>query len=96
MQKDKLAYTAHDYGPYVAQLNHFFDDDFPENLVPKFRYNWGQIIERRIAPLFIGEFGSPYPPDDNEINSIERTVFEHQIEYIGQVSCAGDEMRERK
>jgi len=41
VQKDKLAYTSHDYGPYVARLNHFFDDDFPENLVPKFRVQLG-------------------------------------------------------
>lgn len=89
VQPGKLAYSAHDYGPYVAPLFWFYNSTFPDNLIPLMRKNWGKVIEKGIAPVWVGEFGSFYPPNDSDLNYRERATFEQQIKYIGQVRELG-------
>lgn len=85
VQAGKLAYSAHDYGPFVAPLTWFWDPAFPKNLKYKFWDMWGQVIQRGIAPVWVGEFGSFMPPPTNDLNYRETATFKEQVAYIGEV-----------
>lgn len=86
MQKGKIAYSAHEYGPYVYdQLPQFQARNFPYNLPGVFRRYWGLILERNYRPLFVGEFGSFLPAPDSDKNRKERLAFLSLLWYIRRV-----------
>ncbi|CAI5466529.1 unnamed protein product [Closterium sp. Yama58-4] len=82
---NKLAYTAHEYGPFVY-FQKFFNKsvtpDFPRNLPKLYNHHWGFIQKKGYAPVWVGEFGSKLPPPDSELNRVERTVFFTLIKYM--------------
>lgn len=85
VQAGKIAFTAHDYGPFVAPLTWFFDPAFPKNLKEIYWSKWGQVIERGIGPVWIGEFGSFMPPPTTDLNYRETATFKEQLKYIEEV-----------
>lgn len=56
---NKLAYSAHDYGPNVYDQPWYRNKyTFPGNLEGYWKRRWGYIVEKNIAPVWIGEWGS--------------------------------------
>lgn len=88
MQPNKIAYSAHEYGPYVYQQGWFFAKDFPRSLRRIMTDRWGSVMEKGVKPVWVGEFGSFYPKPDSNLNRIERQSFETVIAYIQRVSTA--------
>jgi endoglucanase len=64
-RRDKLVYSAHEYGPGVYNQPYFSDKNFPKNLSDtlgrRLRDRWQKgfyyISRQNIAPILIGEFG---------------------------------------
>jgi aryl-phospho-beta-D-glucosidase BglC (GH1 family) len=55
----RLVYSPHEYGPSVYPESWFFAPDFPSNLPAIWNAHWGFIIQRRLAPVVVGEIGAP-------------------------------------
>lgn len=55
----KLVYSAHDYAASLFQQPWFYDSRYPANLRPIWDRFWGFIETKGIAPVLLGEFGSP-------------------------------------
>jgi hypothetical protein len=56
--QDQLVYSPHDYGPLVYAQTWFYDGFDKETLMEDVWYdNWFFIIEEKIAPLLMGEWG---------------------------------------
>jgi len=56
-QRDKLVYSAHDYGPGVYPQSWFAVADYPRNLPAIWRRHWAYLPADGIAPVLVGEFG---------------------------------------
>lgn len=54
---NQLVYSAHDYGPGVADQPWFHDSSFPANMPAIWDSYWGYISKQNIAPVIMGEFG---------------------------------------
>lgn len=57
LHPEKLVYSAHDYGPGVAQQPWFSAPDFPHNLSGIWHKHWAYLRMEHIAPVWLGEFG---------------------------------------
>lgn len=55
----RLVYSPHEYGPSVYPQSWFYAPDFPSNMPGIWNAHWGFIAEDGIAPIVIGETGSP-------------------------------------
>jgi aryl-phospho-beta-D-glucosidase BglC (GH1 family) len=55
----KLVYSPHDYPNSVYPQPWFQGDDYAANLQHVFDTQWGYIARENIAPILIGEFGTP-------------------------------------
>ena len=55
---NKLVYSVHDYPPSMAGFGWFSDSDYPNNMDDVWTNNWGYIIQKDIAPVLVGEFGT--------------------------------------
>ncbi len=55
---NKLVYSAHDYGPEIADMPWFSDAAYPNNLPAVWDEHWGYIHKEGIAPVLVGEFGA--------------------------------------
>ena len=57
---NKVVYSAHDYGPDLFQQNWFNPSTSTASLFTNvWDPNWGFISNQRIAPVWLGEFGTP-------------------------------------
>ncbi len=56
-QKDKLVYSAHDYGPGVYKQKWFEAKDFPNNMPAIWKKHWAYLAQDGTAPVLVGEFG---------------------------------------
>lgn len=57
---NKVVYSAHDYGPDLFQQNWFNSTTTTAGLFTNiWDVNWGYISNQRIAPVWVGEFGTP-------------------------------------
>ncbi|MBE9211147.1 glycoside hydrolase family 5 protein [Plectonema cf. radiosum LEGE 06105] len=54
----KLVYSPHEYGG--AKVSWFQDAAFPSNLYQRWEIGFHYIATKRIAPIFVGEFGGYY------------------------------------
>jgi len=54
----RLVYSAHDYPASIYQQPWFQAANYPANLAGQWQKLWGYIQTQKIAPLWIGEFGS--------------------------------------
>lgn len=55
----RLVYSVHVYGPAEYQQSWFNADTTPASLAALYQRHWGFISEADIAPVWIGEFGTP-------------------------------------
>lgn len=88
-QAGKIAYSAHEYGPYVAHQDWFYAPNFPDNLYGVFSSKWGLVTEKKLGALWVGEFGSFFPPPGTDKDYREREAFTTLIAYIKKVLCSG-------
>lgn len=69
--QDQLVYSPHDYGPLVWEQEWFKKDFTTETLLEDYWYDtWAFLIEEKISPLLMGEWGGFYddehdPTGDN-------------------------------
>ena len=85
LQPGKIAYSAHEYGPYVYPQGWFFARDFPRSLRRMMWNRWGFLIEEKKRAVWVGEFGSFYPKATNKLNRAERIAFDDTVAYIKKV-----------
>jgi endoglucanase len=55
---NRVVYSAHDYGPHLANQPWFNGSTTPASLNAVWNQNWGYIYNQNIAPLWLGEFGT--------------------------------------
>jgi len=52
---NKLAFSTHEYGPYVFAGQWFYKaKNFPWNMFPIYRWKWGFAQQSNIAPVWVG------------------------------------------
>ncbi|WP_432587673.1 glycoside hydrolase family 5 protein [Streptomyces sp. HD1123-B1] len=56
-EKNKVVYSAHDYGPGVYMQGWFMKKNFPQNMPGIWEKHWAYIKKQGIGPLLLGEFG---------------------------------------
>jgi endoglucanase len=56
---DRLVYSPHDYGPHEFQQSWFNSSTTYASLTGVWDTNWGYIAKQNIAPIWVGEFGTP-------------------------------------
>jgi endoglucanase len=56
---NRLVYSAHDYGPHEYAQSWFNSSTTYASLSSVWDTNWGYIAKQNIAPLWVGEFGTP-------------------------------------
>lgn len=76
----KLFYSAHEYGPEVAQQDWFEDANFPNNMPAEWGEHFHYLYENNTSPLFIGEFGIK---DQNAFGGIAYTWFTEFMDFMG-------------
>jgi endoglucanase len=55
---NRVVYSAHDYGPHLANQPWFNGSTTPASLAAIWNQNWGFVHNQGIAPVWIGEFGT--------------------------------------
>lgn len=55
---NRVVYSAHDYGPHLANQPWFNGSTTPASLAAVWDQNFGFVHNQNIAPLWIGEFGT--------------------------------------
>lgn len=56
--KNRVVYSPHEYPSSVFDQPWFHDKRYPENLRAVWDKQWGYIVTKNIAPVFVGEFGT--------------------------------------
>jgi endoglucanase len=56
---NRLVYEAHDYGPEVSPQPWFTPQTTPSALEAVWTRNWAYLAEQNLAPVWLGEFGTP-------------------------------------
>jgi endoglucanase len=81
--KEKLMYSAHEYGPEVFQQTWFDDSSFPDNMESIWNAAFGYIVKDNTAPILIGEFGIK---DTSSYSGKAGTWFKNLLEYMSKLS----------
>ncbi len=81
---NQLVYSAHDYGPSVYGQSWFNSSTTPSSLNTVWTNHWGYVAKNGIAPLWLGEFGTP-----NDAASIQSSTpgsegqwFQSLVQYL--------------
>jgi endoglucanase len=61
---NRIVYSPHDYGPTEFQQSWFNSSTTQASLEAVWEANWGYIDTQGIAPLLVGEFGTPNSASD--------------------------------
>lgn len=56
---NRLVYSAHDYGPHEYAQSWFNSSTTYASLSSVWDKNWGYIAKQGVAPILVGEFGTP-------------------------------------
>ncbi|AXT62469.1 T9SS C-terminal target domain-containing protein [Aquimarina sp. AD10] len=78
----KLMYSAHEYGPEVAQQDWFTAADFPQNMPQIWKDNYHYLYEEETSPLFVGEFGIK---EQDAFGGIAYTWFTEFTDFMGDI-----------
>ncbi|MAQ76296.1 MAG: hypothetical protein CL613_08200 [Aquimarina sp.] len=78
----KLMYSAHEYGPEVAQQDWFTASDFPDNMPGIWQENFHYLYENETSPIFVGEFGIK---DQDAFGGIAYTWFIEWMDFMGGI-----------
>lgn len=81
----KVVYSAHDYGPNLYQQPWFNGTTTPAALDALWDKHWGYLYNDRIAPVWVGEFGTDNTPSDivNTAPGSQGQWFSTLVTYIG-------------
>jgi endoglucanase len=84
--KNQLVYSAHEFGPNLYRQSWFNAKTTPASLDALRMKMWGYVSEDKIAPVWVGEFGTP-----NTAASLESSVagsqgqwFESLVAYLNK------------
>jgi endoglucanase len=61
---NQLVYSAHEYGPHESKQSWFDANTTPASLGAVWTKHWAYIAQQKIAPVWVGEFGTPNAPTD--------------------------------
>ena len=78
----KLMYSAHEYGPEVAQQDWFTASDFPDNMPGIWQENFHYLYENETSPIFVGEFGIK---DQDAFDGVAYTWFTEWMDFMGGI-----------
>ncbi|MEW1835887.1 cellulase family glycosylhydrolase [Microbacterium sp. NPDC079995] len=56
--KNRVVYSPHEYPSSISDQPWFHTSNYPANLPSVWERNWGYIATKKIAPVFVGEFGT--------------------------------------
>lgn len=56
--KNRVVYSPHEYPSTISDQPWFHASNYPANLPGVWERNWGYIATKKIAPVFVGEFGT--------------------------------------
>lgn len=80
---NKLVYSVHDYGPYVANNSWLEAPDFPYNLEAHWDSIYGFVKIEGIAPVWVGEFGTKMTTTPSTaLDNVEYKWITTYLEYI--------------
>lgn len=87
--QDQLVYSPHDYGPIVYEQEWFkgdfitVDDEAAKNILYEecWRANWAYIMEDRITPLLVGEWGG-LTEGDHVLLDVNKKYLRAMRDYI--------------
>ncbi len=71
---NKLVYSPHEYGQGVYNQPWFSERSFPNNLYSRWETGWNYIATKKIAPIFIGEFGGRQSDNASKEGIWQRTL----------------------
>lgn len=81
---NQLVYSAHDYGPSVYGQSWFNDSTTYSSLSSVWNTHWAYISKNSIAPVWLGEFGTP-----NDVASVQSSQagsegqwFQSLVQYL--------------
>ncbi len=74
---NQLVYSAHDYGPAVYGQTWFSGSTTAASLDSVWTTHWGYVAKRGIAPVWLGEFGTP-----NDAASVQNTAAGSEGEWF--------------
>ncbi len=88
---NRLVYSAHEYGPTEYAQPWFNSATSPATLTAVWRRHWAYISEAGIAPVWIGEFGTPNNDADVQSSTpgSEGQWFTSLIAFIGSHPALG-------
>lgn len=83
---NKVVYSAHDYGPNLYLQPWFNNSTTPAALDALWDKHWGYIYNEKIAPIWVGEFGTDNTPSDivNTTPGSQGQWFSSLVAYIGR------------
>ena len=79
--KNQLVYSPHDYGPDLYPQSWFNAKTTPAGLEAIWNATWGYISEQKIAPILLGEFGTP-----NSAASLDSSVAGSQGQWFASMA----------
>lgn len=84
---DRLVYSAHDYGPHISHGMPWCQAgttaETPDACRAVWDAAWGYIVKNGLAPVWIGEFGTPnHPITDPQIAHAQDRWFTYLVNYI--------------
>ncbi len=79
----QLVYSAHDYPNSVSPSPWFNDPTYPANLPSIWNQYWGYLVEQKIAPVWLGEFGTAdaTTSDQQWFSSIASYISQYQLNF---------------
>jgi endoglucanase len=81
-----VVYSAHDYGPVLFPQTWFGASTTPASLGALWDTNWGYLYTRRIAPVWVGEFGTDSTAADVRSGTpgSQGQWFQSLVSYLGR------------
>jgi endoglucanase len=82
----QLVYSAHDYGPVLYPQSWFNAKTTPASLDALWTEMLGYVSQEKIAPVWVGEFGTPNTADslESSIAGSQGQWFESLLAYLGK------------
>jgi endoglucanase len=82
---NRLVYSAHDYGPSESSQPWFNSSTTYASLVAQWNKSWAYISEEKIAPVWIGEFGTTNNASDlqSAVPGSQGQWFQSFMQFLG-------------
>lgn len=81
--ENRVVYSSHVYAwSGWGSLEGRYAKRTYESFAKSMEENWGYLIKKNIAPVWVGEFGAPHSPD-----SADRNYWDNLMEYLKMMDC---------